>query len=134
VAEDTAVYAAVGVAPDSASLGEAIDLRPALDALRGAHAAVFAWPETALLGEEVPAGLAPLAASGVSAESIVNRFGGSGSRVFARFAATPCAARVLVASAGRIVGLLRRSNDGGWHGVARGNVNDTDLRFFALCR
>ncbi|HEY2395838.1 MAG TPA: hypothetical protein VGH81_07685 [Rudaea sp.] len=137
VAEDAAVFAAVGVAPESISLGEATgieDLRPALQALRAAHAAVFAWPETALLGEDVPAGLVPLAASGVTAEPVVNRFGGGGSRVFARFDATPCASRVLVASAGRVIGLLRRSSDGHWHGVARGNANDADIRFFALCR
>jgi hypothetical protein len=137
VAEDAAVAAAVGVAPDSISLGEATsveDLRPALQALRDAHAAVFAWPETALLGEDVPAGLVPLAAIGVTAEPVVNRFGGDGSRIFARIEPSPCASRVLVASAGRVIGLLRRSTDGDWRGVARGNVNNAGVHFFALCR
>lgn len=137
VAEDAALYAAVGVAPNSVSLGEATsveDLRPALQALRGARAAVFAWPESALLGEKLPADLSPLVASGVTAEPVVNRFDGDGMRIFARFELTPCAPRVLVASSGRVVGLLRRSTDGAWRGVARGAVSAAEISFYAICR
>jgi hypothetical protein len=137
VAEDAALYAAVGVAPDSVSLGEATrveDLRPALQALRSVRAAVFAWPESALLGEKLPADLSPLVASSVTAEPIVNRFDGDGTRILARFALAPCAARVLVASGGRAVGLLRRSSEGAWRGVAHGAVSDADISFYAVCR
>jgi hypothetical protein len=137
VAEDAALYAAVGVAPLSVSLGEATsieDLRPALPLLRDARAAVFAWPEYALLGERVPADRLPLVAFGVTAQPLVNSFEGEGTRIVAQFSVAPCAPRVVVASGGHAIGLLRRSTDEAWRGVARGHVSSPELSFYSLCR
>lgn len=136
-AEDVGLYAAVGVAPLAVGLGEGTgmeELLPAVDALRAARAAVFAWPESALLGGSVPANASPIAAVDVTAAPVVNRFDGDGVQVVARIPSSPCAPRVIVAADGRAIGMLRQASGDAWHGVARGNVSGTQLRFYALCR
>jgi hypothetical protein len=135
VADDTAVGAAVGVVPADEVLGETDidDLRSALPALNDAHTAIFAWPEAELLGANVLANLAPLAAVGVTAEPVANRLAGDGTQIAAQFSSSPCALRVLVASGGRVIGLLRRARDGAWRGVARGRVARDEVTFYTFC-
>jgi hypothetical protein len=136
VAEDTAIGAAVGVLPADETLGETDldDLRSALPALHDAHTAIFAWPETELLRYSVPANLAPLAAVGVTAEPVVNRLAGDGTQIAVQISSSPCAPRVLVASGGRAIGLLRHTRDGAWRGVARGRVARDEVAFYTSCQ
>jgi hypothetical protein len=135
VAEDTAIGAAVGVLPAGDVLGETDidDLRSALPALYDAHTAIFAWPETELLGASAPANIAPLAAINVTAEPVVNRLAGDGTQIAVQFSSSPCTPRVLVASGGRAIGLLRRARDGAWRGVARGRVARDEVTFYSSC-
>jgi len=120
VAEDTALYAAVGVLPESASLGETAveDVRAALPALRGARTAMYAWPEAEQLERGVPIAVqdAP-----IDSTLTANRLGDDGRLIADAQAALHCEGEhALVVEQGRVVGLLRRGSDGRWHGVARG--------------
>jgi hypothetical protein len=140
VAENTALYVAVGVLPDATPLGETDldDLRRALPLLRDAHTAMFAWPDAILVDRAVsPAAGAPppLAADATDIEvtPVANALGDPGRRISARIV-LPCNSdRVLVIEHDHVVGLLRRSLDGTWRGVARGEDQASAPTFAADC-
>jgi len=134
VAEDTALYAAVGVLPESASLGETAveDVRAALPALRGARTAMYAWPEVEQLdrGAQIAVQDGP-----IDSTLTANRLGDEGRLVAATPIVLPCTVeRPLAVEQSHVVGLLRRGADGRWHGVARGTgAPATVLRVAVAC-
>ena len=136
VAEDNALGVAVGVLPADQALGEnpLDDLRGARRAFRLAQTSITAWPEAQALQRELPAGASAVPAPNLAQRVIVNQFGGSGSSIDAGVLAAPaCAQRLLLARDSMGIGLLRRSPDGHWRGVATDEPQD-GLQVFALCR
>jgi hypothetical protein len=84
IAEHTALGAAVGVLEAGLPLGESVpgELAAALPGLRRANAAVFAWPETRMLGKTMPLGTRYLTgASGMQVTPAANQLGDPGRRV-----------------------------------------------------
>jgi hypothetical protein len=124
VADRTAVAGAVGVVEPGLELGETdpVDLAAALPRLRAAHAAMFAWPETAWLQRTPPPqALALLAPVEMRVVQVGNREGPSGRRVTFRAADVVGPRVLLIDRDGVVRGLALR--DGGvdrWLGWMRG--------------
>lgn len=130
-AERTALGAAVGVLDRSYPLIETnwSDLARAVPLLREAGVAMFAWPETALLGTRPDAAaIATVTASDVIVRAVQNRFDGPGTAV--QFRADDASGRVLLLDAGGTVrGLAQRMPfDGTWHGWLQGEIDAAGLR------
>lgn len=83
VAGQTAVAAAVGVVDPEQATGETVpeELAVALPAMRQAGTAVFAWPETALLGAGLPEEAAVVAVRQVTVAAVENLLGEPGRRL-----------------------------------------------------
>lgn len=83
VSAQTAVAAAVGVLEPELRTGETVpaELERALPSLRAAEVAVFAWPETALLGAPAPEGMRDVALHDVVVERVDNLLGAPGRRI-----------------------------------------------------
>jgi hypothetical protein len=122
VAEDTALYTAVGVLPEGATLGETVleEVRSAMPVLRAAHTAIYAWPETELLERDAQITVRTQDVR-IRATPTANRLGDDGRSISdVQLLQPPCSGeRALVVEQGRVVGLLRRGTHGRWHGVAR---------------
>lgn len=85
VSAQTAVAAAVGVLEPDLRTGETVpaELKRALPSLREADVAVFAWPETALLGAPAPEGMRDVTLHDVVVERVDNLLGAPGRRLHA---------------------------------------------------
>ncbi len=134
-AERTALGAAVGVLDREFPLIETDwdDLARALPLLRDAGKAMFAWPETALLGARPDAArITPVAASDVVVRTVPNRFDGPGMAV--QFRADDASGRVLLLDTGGTVrGLaVRLPSDATWRGWLRGELDAAGLRVATL--
>ncbi|WP_242165983.1 hypothetical protein [Lysobacter sp. M15] len=135
VANTTSVAVAVGVVDPTLELGETApsELIHVLPAIQGAGAAMFAWPETALLGSSIYSSRrhsVPIA--GVSIDPVMNLLGPPGRRV--RFhAASDEAKLVLVDADGVARGIaIPDPEAGGWLGWMRGAEQGGPVRAFSL--
>ncbi len=122
-ADRTAVAAAVGVLDPALRMGETRpdELARALPAIRASGAAMFAWPETELLGRAVgDTERGPVPIVSLSTDAVPNLFGEPGRRV--RFEARSDATRLLLVDADGIArGIaIRDPDEGGWVGWMRG--------------
>lgn len=122
VAAEAALAATVGVVEPGFDLGETPigELAAALPVVRAAGVAVFAWPESAWLEREWPAGEPRLSAmEGVEVEPVDNLLGDEGRRL--RFATeAPCGRLLLLDAGNRVAGLATRRRDGSWIGWMTG--------------
>lgn len=128
VAQRTAVAAAVGMLDPALETGETVpqELAAALPAAQAAGVAVFAWPETALLGRRADtAAVHSVSVARMTIEPVGNALdksglGQPGRRV--RFAAQSDAARLVLVDADGIArGIaIRDPEEGGWLGWMRG--------------
>lgn len=129
VAEMTALGAAVGVLGQDFDLVEtnAEDIARALPKLREHAAAMFAWPETKLLGQPLPTGAQPVALTNLHVHTVVNRFPGDGSEVTGL--ADAGGGRLVLFGKDRIVcGMLTKMPfDPNWRGFVRGHPAPRDL-------
>lgn len=126
VAEQGALAAAVGVVEPALPLGETVpaDLIAALPPMRAAGVAVFAWPETRLLGTAPANGaLRVLEARGMQVATVDNRLGARGRRVHFLLDDAPAERLVLLDGDGMARGLAMRDHAHGrghWIGWMRG--------------
>lgn len=131
-AELTALGAAVGVLDIDYPLVETDpqDLLRAVPLLQAAHASVFAWPETRLLGERPAAQrLVPVELREVTVARVANRFGSPGSRVVFQAASEAHGVLVLLDGAGTACGLVTRlAFEDVWRGWCRGEPSPAELR------
>lgn len=134
-AQRTAVAVAVGVLEPGLETGESVpaEVARALPAIRRAHAAVFAWPETAALGRGIGEAGGIVATDAMTIVPVPNRLGGPGRRV--RFRADARQDRLVLVDADRIVrGIALRdpAQEGAWigwmQGAPRGAVQVRALR------
>jgi hypothetical protein len=135
VAERTAAGVAVGVLPRDFPLveSEEKDVLAAAPLLRAAGAAMFAWPETAVLGRTLaPTALQPVAFTDLAVRKVDNRFPGTGAAVQFHADGVPHD-RVLLLGAGDVVcGMATRTPfTSQWHGYLRGE-SPASLRVAAL--
>lgn len=129
VAELTALGAAVGVLGQDFDLVEtnAEDLARALPLLRERGCAMFAWPETALLGQPLPATAQPVQLTNLHVHTVVNRFSGDGSEVTG--IAEGAGGRLVLCGKDHLVcGLLTKLPfDAHWRGFVRGHPAPGEL-------
>lgn len=123
-AELTALGATVGVLATDFSLEETVaeELRAAVPKLRAAGKVMFAWPETAWLGRQLPAERAEGAAlTDVVVRPVENRLGAAGRAVTFRADAVATDRLLLLAADRTVLGLaLRLPFEPGWSGWLRG--------------
>lgn len=136
IADTTAAGAAVGVLGVDFELSETRfkDVARAIPALRAAHAAMFAWPETGLLGT-VPeaARLQPIDCRDVAVEPVANRFDSPGSVVTFAAESAPGRRLLLLDGDGCVRGIAVPAGCAGrWHGWLRGALPARDLCIAAL--
>lgn len=126
VAEQGALAAAVGVVEPGLPLGETVpaELAAALPSMRAAGTAVFAWPETRLLGTApVPAMLRTLPARELDVVAVDNRLGERGRRVRFVLDDTDAARLLLLDGDGVVRGLAMRDRGRGqWIGWMQGDA------------
>jgi hypothetical protein len=138
VANRTAVAAAVGVVEPTMPLGETdpSDLASALPSLRTAHAAMFAWPDTAWLGRKPPAdAMSQVTASAVQVVDVDNRFGARGRRVEFTLEDARGPRVLLIDRDGVVRGLaLRDGVRGHWLGWMQGVASEPGPPQVALVR
>ncbi|MFC3551442.1 hypothetical protein ACFOLC_10520 [Lysobacter cavernae] len=137
IADQTALGVAVGVLATTQPLGETLpeEVTAALPSLRARQAAMYAWPQTRLLGR-VPGrdeGTV-IAARNWQVQPVENRLDGPGAHV--TFAAdTPAQRLVIVDAGGRAIGLAvpdRGTAPHGWSGWVRGDIAAAGLRVIAI--
>ncbi|MEO5625838.1 MAG: hypothetical protein ABIQ70_07515 [Dokdonella sp.] len=122
-----AVSAVVGIWPDGRSPGENTrdDVSAGAAALRRAGTGPFAWPEAAMLGQALPVGAYRLDAAKLEAEPAELAAQPLSFRLQVEIVEGRCGReRLLVASEGRVVGLLIRDDGNQWHGAAIGAQPD----------
>ena len=97
-AERTAVAAIVGVIGPRQQTGETViaELASALPAIRAAHTAVFAWPESQLIGRPVPTASHEVPVHSIQVEPIPNTLTLSAGRQVQFWTTTDVAARYLI--------------------------------------
>lgn len=138
---DSAAFVA-GVIDDDRSLGESLheEVATALNRIRAARVAEFAWPESRLIGQRVPfarvgAGVTPLRFEAIPAR---NRLGGDAMRIELQFQRTDdveMPPRLLVIVDGRAAGVLvQQTTMPGWSyaGYVAQPVTTDELRVLRL--
>lgn len=128
-ADLTAIGAAVGVIGRDFPLVETKlpDLLEAVPLLRAHETAMFAWPETDLLGTRPR--VEPIAVRGATVTAVDNLFGTPGSAVTFRLAPAPASRLLLLDATGTARGLAVPAGSGDlWHGWLRGHADAGELR------
>lgn len=134
LAELNAVGAAVGVIGENAELGENIasEIATALPLLRRSGTAMFAWRETRVMGEFLPADAQAVVVKNLRLAPVANRLGPPGYAVAFELEISPCSRLVLAGRAGKVFGMAVRSGRTvHWQGWARQQSSAPSL--FALC-
>jgi len=129
-ANDTALAAVVGVWPDgkTASENNPDDVRSGAAALRRIGAGPFAWPESELLGRELPANAHSLLVRWTDDVQTSDSTGSVAVRLQAVVSGKRCdEERLWVVEHGRVAGLLRNVGGEQWRGAARTESVDTPL-------
>lgn len=131
-ADLTAVGAAVGALDATYPLVEtrAFDLVQATPMLRRREAAMFAWPETAVLGTVPdPARLRPIELRSVATAPVANRFDGPASEFWAELPHAAGERLLLLDGIGIAIGIaLREPGQTRWRGFLRGTPSADELR------
>ena len=133
----TAVGAAVGVLGFGFPLVETNpeDLKRALPHLREFGAAMFAWPETAVLGTAPAPDRLRSVAGTIETRVVTNRLPGAGSQVTATCDETAAARLIVLDATGAARGILvpvATSDSANWSGWLRGEAAAAELRLAAL--
>lgn len=135
VAERIALGAVVGVIDAGERLGEntVADIAAALPGLRARQAAMYAWPEAAMLGAPRPPCATPVApASAPTVTAVDNRLGPSGRRVEFEAIEVDAARVLLIDSDGVVRGLALRAAGGRWLGWMAGHEPSDGITVWRL--